>query len=240
MADEDHGDMALMYTTITPAGVLGPEVQIDNRVCECCKTSMTMTPDGAVAVYRDRSDKEIRDISISRFSNGKWSPPEALTNDGWKIEGCPINGPAVSSSGKNLAVAWFTAPGEKPQVNVLLSSDSGKTFGKKVRIDEGNPAGRVDVLSLPSGDAVVSWIERTDKNGPQVHMRQVAANGTAAAPMNRVRKYEGGIRRIPQDGDFGQRHCRRLDGFGRTVEGAYHGGQPVDLPAVGAVYDRPF
>jgi len=184
MVDEDHGNMALMYTTITPAGVLGPEVQIDNRVCECCKTSMTMTPDGAVAVYRDRSDKEIRDIYISRFSNGRWSPPEALANDGWKIDGCPINGPAVSSSGKNLAVAWFTAPGEKPQVNVLISSDSGKTFGKKVRIDEGNPAGRVDVLSLPSGDAVVSWIERTDKNGPQVHMRQIAANGTAAAPVN--------------------------------------------------------
>jgi hypothetical protein len=145
---------------------------------------MTVTPDGMVAVYRDRSDKEIRDISISRFTNGKWSAPETLSNDGWKIEGCPINGPAVSSSGKNLAVAWFTAPGEKPQVNLLTSTDSGKTFGKKVRIDEGNPAGRVEVLSLPSGDAIVSWIERTDKNGPQVHIRQVAANGTAAAPVN--------------------------------------------------------
>jgi hypothetical protein len=184
MPDEDSGNMALMYTTVTSAGVLGPEVQIDNRVCECCKTSMTVTPDGMVAVYRDRSDKEIRDISISRFTNGKWSPPETLSNDGWKIEGCPINGPAVSSSGKNLAVAWFTAPLEKPQVNLLMSTDSGKTFGKKVRIDEGNPAGRVEVLSLPSGDAIVSWIERTDKNGPQVHIRQVAANGTAAAPVN--------------------------------------------------------
>jgi hypothetical protein len=184
MPDEDSGNMALMYTTVTAAGALGPEVQIDNRVCECCKTSMTVTPDGMVAVYRDRSDKEIRDISISRFANGKWSPPETLSNDGWKIEGCPINGPAVSSSGKNLAVAWFTAPGEKPQVNVMMSTDSGKTFGKKVRIDEGNPAGKVEVLSLPSGDAIVSWIERTDKNGPQVHVRQVAANGTPAAPIN--------------------------------------------------------
>ena len=50
------GDMALMYTTITSAGVLGPEVQIDNRVCECCKTSMTMTPDGA----RCRISRSIR------------------------------------------------------------------------------------------------------------------------------------------------------------------------------------
>jgi len=181
--DEDHGDMALMYTTVSPAGALGPEVQIDNRVCECCKTSMARTPDGMIAVYRDRSDKEIRDISISRFANGKWSAPEALTKDGWMIDGCPINGPSVSSAGKNVAIAWFTAPDEKPQVYVVLSSDGGKTFGKKIRIDEGNPAGRVEVLSLPSGEAYVSWIEST-KTGAQVHLRQVAANGTAAAPLN--------------------------------------------------------
>jgi hypothetical protein len=183
MVDEDHGNMALMYTTVTPAGALGPEVQIDNRACECCKTAMARTPDGMIAVYRDRSDKEIRDISVSRFANGKWSAPEDLTKDGWKIEGCPINGPSVSSSGKNVAVAWFTAPNEKSQVNLLMSSDGGKTFGNKIRIDEGNPAGRVEVLSLPSGEAYVSWIERAN-GGAQVHLRQVAANGTAAAPVN--------------------------------------------------------
>jgi hypothetical protein len=183
MQDEDHGDMALMYTTISTAGVLGPESQIDNRVCECCQTSMAATPDGLVAVYRDRSDKEIRDISISRFANGKWSPPEPLSKDGWEIDACPINGPAVSSFERNVAVAWFTAPGEKSQVNLLMSSDTSKTFGKKVRIDAGNPAGRVAVVSLPSGEAVVSWIERTAESA-QLHLRQVAANGTAAAPIN--------------------------------------------------------
>ncbi len=183
MPSEEEGNMALMYTTISPAGVLGAEAQIDNRVCECCKTSMTNTPDGLVAVYRDRSDKEIRDISIVRYANGKWSAPEALTKDGWEIDGCPINGPAISSNGKNVAVAWFTAPGDKPQVNVMLSSDSGKTFGRKIRIDEGNPAGRVEVVSLASGGAVVSWIERTGQN-PQLHLREVAANGTPAAPLN--------------------------------------------------------
>src|SRR5262245_31715278 len=183
MPDEEHGNMALMYTTISPAGALGPEVQIDNRTCECCKTAMTATPDGLLAVYRDRSEKEIRDISISRFLNGRWSPPEALSKDGWEIDGCPINGPAASSNGKNVAIAWFTAPNEKPQVNLVLSADSGKTFGKPVRVDGGNPVGRVDVLSLASGEAVVSWIERSGQ-GPQVHMRRFAASGTGASPFN--------------------------------------------------------
>src|SRR5215467_16307165 len=184
MKDEDSGDMALMYTTVTSAGVLGPEVQIDKRVCECCKTGMAATPDGLVAVYRGRSQQEIRDISIVRFANGKWSAPAELTKDGWKIEGCPVNGPAVSSSGKNVAVAWFTAPNEKAQLNLMMSSDSGKTFGRKIRIDEGNAAGRVEVLSLPSGEAFVSWIERVTDGTPQLHVRQVAANGTPASPVN--------------------------------------------------------
>jgi hypothetical protein len=184
MQDEDHGDMALMYTTVTAAGVVGTESQIDNRVCECCQTSMAATPDGFVAVYRDRSDKEIRDISIARFANGKWSAPEPLSKDGWEIDGCPVNGPAAASSGKNVAVAWFTAPEDKAQVDLMMSADSGKTFGKKIRIDAGNPAGRVAVASLPSGDAIVSWVERASGGAPELHIRQVAANGTPAAPVN--------------------------------------------------------
>ena len=183
MASEEEGDMALMYTTIAPTGTLTAETTIDNRACECCKTSMTATPDGLVAVYRDRTDKEIRDISIVRFANGRWSQPEVVSKDGWEIDACPINGPAVSSAGKNVAVAWFTAPDDKQQVNVLMSTDSGKTFGKKIRIDEGNPVGRVDVVSFPSGAAAVSWVERTPQGG-QVRVRTIAANGTPAAPVN--------------------------------------------------------
>jgi hypothetical protein len=203
MPDEEHGNMALMYTTITPAGVLGPEVQIDNRTCECCSTSMTATPDGLIAIYRDRSEKEIRDIAIARFANGKWSPPEDLSKDGWEIDGCPVNGPAASSNGKNVAVAWFTAPDDKPAVNLVMSTDAGKTFGKKIRVDGGNPAGRVDVVSLASGEAVVSWIERTGQ-GVQLQMRRFSANGTGAAPMNisgTAGARSGGVPRMVGAGD---------------------------------------
>src|SRR5437016_14681028 len=71
MPSEEEGDMALMYTTIAANGTLGPETQIDSLACECCKTSMTATADRLVAVYRDRSDKEIRGIAIVRYTNGR-------------------------------------------------------------------------------------------------------------------------------------------------------------------------
>jgi hypothetical protein len=184
MPDEVSGNMALMYRSISASGNLGPEAVIDNRVCECCQTSMAATPDGLIVAYRDRSNKEIRDISISRFANGKWSAPEDLSKDGWEIDGCPVNGPAVSSNGKNVAVAWFTMPGDKPQVHLLTSTDGGKTFGKKSRVDTGNPMGHVAVLSLASGDTVVSWIERTGQGTKLYARRFAAAGGTASMPVD--------------------------------------------------------
>jgi hypothetical protein len=64
-----------------------------------------------------------------------------------------------------------------------MSTDSGKTFGKKIRVDGGNPQGRVEVVSLASGDAIVSWIERTAQ-GPRLQIRRYGANGVAAAPID--------------------------------------------------------
>src|SRR5262245_8961946 len=104
---EGQGEMALMHTTITADGTLGPEAVLDKRVCECCQTAAAATPDGLLLVYRDRSEDEVRDISLMRYSNGSWSQPAVLGQDHWQIDACPVNGPAISSSGQNVSVAWF-------------------------------------------------------------------------------------------------------------------------------------
>jgi hypothetical protein len=182
MTENGEGDMSLMYTTIGKDGTLGPETVLDARVCECCQVSAAATPNGLLAVYRDRSAKEIRDISIVRFANGRWSAAAPLSTDSWEYFGCPVNGPAISSNGLKVAVAWFTEVKEKPQVNVALSADGGKTFGKPIKVDGGNPSGRVDVVSLPSGAAVVSWVERGAQRS-QVRLRQVEATGVALPPL---------------------------------------------------------
>jgi hypothetical protein len=176
-----EGDMALNYTTVSADGKVGKEIELDGRVCECCQTSIAATPDGILAVYRDRSEKEIRDISVARLTKDGWSKPEALSKDGWMIDGCPVNGPSVSSSGTHVAAGWFTAPNDVSQVNVALSSDSGKTFGAPIRIDNGKPVGRVDIIALPSGDALVSWMEQAEE-GTQVRIRRVHSDGTLGAP----------------------------------------------------------
>jgi hypothetical protein len=79
--------------------------------------------------------------------------------DGWKIDGCPVNGPQIEARGRNLAVAWFTAAEEKQRVLVAFSADGGATFGRPARIDGGSPTGRVDLLLLDDRSAVVSWLD---------------------------------------------------------------------------------
>jgi hypothetical protein len=130
-----------------------------------------------VVVYRDRSEKEMRDISLVRFHKGRWTKPRTLYADGWEINGCPVNGPSVSADGRRVAVAWFTAAQETPRVKVIFSIDAGETFGQPIQVDEGAPVGRVDVLMLSDGSALVSWLERTAKGG-EVRVRLVKPDGS--------------------------------------------------------------
>src|SRR5262245_18891800 len=118
---------------------------LDMKVCECCQTSAAMTDDGPVVVYRDSSDQEIRDISVIRLTDGKWSQPRWVAQDGWQINGCPVNGPAIAASGRRVAVAWFTGAAGAQNVKLAFSGDLGESFGETITVDDGSPLGRVDV-----------------------------------------------------------------------------------------------
>jgi len=132
---------------------------IDSRVCECCPTSVALSADGPIAAYRDRSAADIRDIFVSRLVAGKWSTPVQVHRDNFKIEACPINGPAVAASGKDVAVAWFTAPNEKQQSLVAFSHDGGQTFGKATKVEDEGTLGRMQVALDSTGAAIVGWVE---------------------------------------------------------------------------------
>jgi hypothetical protein len=181
---DGHGssanEMTLRYAVIDAKGQVSEEMLLDSRVCDCCQTSAAPTSDGPIVVYRDRSEKEIRDISVVRFSKGRWTEPRTVNADGWEIHGCPVNGPSVSADGRRVAVAWFTAANETPRVKVVLSSDAGATFAPPIQVDEGSPVGRVDVLMLTDGSALVSWLERTSKGG-EVKVRRIKPDGSRDA-----------------------------------------------------------
>lgn len=150
---------------------------LDARVCDCCQTAAVMTSAGAVVAYRDRSENEIRDISVVRQTAKGWTAPKTLHADGWQIQGCPVNGPQLDARGKRVVAAWFTAARNEPRVQVAFSEDAGATFSAPVRVTD-KTTGRVDVAWLDDRSAVVTYVV-----DGALHARRVSRNGTMGAPV---------------------------------------------------------
>jgi len=167
--DSHNGAMSLRAAVINTQGTKTAEWELDNRVCDCCQTSTALTANGPIVVYRDRSDKEIRDISIVRFVNGKWTEPKNIFPDQWEIKGCPVNGPRAAAEGNSLAIAWFSSPDKKAQVNIIFSEDGGASFNRPIRIGGDSAIGRVDVVMLDEKSAMVSWMEGAVIKAVRVH-----------------------------------------------------------------------
>ena len=172
--------MALHYAAIGADGKLSDESVLDARICECCQTSAALTSEGPIAVYRDRSETEVRDIYSVRRQGDGWSAPKSVHDDNWEINGCPVNGPSVAADGRRVAVAWFTGDGEAARVLVAFSVDAGATFGAPVRVDDGQALGRVDVLMLPDGSALVCWMSGSTEGGAN-KVRRVSREGALGA-----------------------------------------------------------
>ena len=150
---------------------------IRDRTCDCCQTSITMTQDGPIIVYRDRSKHEIRDIYFSQKKDATWSTPKPVFNDNWKINGCPVNGPKIVSNKKNTAVAWFTAAEEKPQVKVSFFDSN--VFEVPIILNDINAIGRVDVAFIDTDEVLVSYME-SDENNTYLRCKRVAKNGSVS------------------------------------------------------------
>ena len=206
--DGGHGagsEMMLLSTSLGPDAALGGEEVLDSRTCDCCQNSAAMTAGGPIVAYRDRSPDEIRDIHVTRRVGGRWTEGSPVHRDGWRVDFCPVNGPAIAASGRRVAVAWFTAAGDSARVKVAFSDDAGAAFGAPVLVDDGNPAGRVDVALLPDGSALVTWIERTGADDAAVRARRVGgtggARGTAVTIATSSASRASGFPRMALSGD---------------------------------------
>ncbi len=171
--DSHTGAMALYTRTISAEGELGAEALLDARVCDCCPTAALRAADGTVWIaYRDRGEDELRDIALlrlapeerlgDRLESRPEEPAEPVwrSADGWKIDGCPVNGPALATHERKLAIAWFTlGRTNTAAVFCAISDDAGATFAEPVQLAAGDVLGRVDAVYDRSGALVVSWLD---------------------------------------------------------------------------------
>jgi hypothetical protein len=127
-----------------------------------------MAQKGPLVVYRNRTEDEIRDIYIVRSVNGKWQEPHPVYVDGWKIGGCPVNGPAVDARDNLIAVAWYTMAQDSARVRLSFSTDGGDNFDRPLIISDADPLGRVDLSFIDEKRVLITWLENRNKDEAEI------------------------------------------------------------------------
>ena len=178
------GQMTLRGAIVFEDGTIDYDTLLDERICDCCQTSAAIgMNDGLIVAYRDRSEEEIRDISVVNWTQESgWSEPKTIGNDQWKIAGCPVNGPSLDAFENMAAVAWFTASEGEGDIKVAFSEDNGATFGPSFRIDAGNATGRVDLVMLSADEAAVLWME-PDGDDELIQLMKINKHGYTGLPI---------------------------------------------------------
>jgi hypothetical protein len=171
-----HKQMALRSSKINSDGTLMAEHVVDPRVCDCCQTDLASTTNSIVAVYRDRSDTEVRDIYFSRFIEDSWMDPKPVYNDNWVIPGCPVNGPAIDSYNDLVATSWFSMSDNIPEVKVAFLEADAESFAMPIALDYINPLGRVDLELIDQSTALVSWMDSYE-DITKIQLQTVQKNG---------------------------------------------------------------
>ena len=179
-----HGEGGDEHMTIRSAilgreGVPSAEKELDSLTCACCQTDLARGASSTVAVYRDRSSKEIRDIGAVVFNaKGNASAPKRVHADNWTMPGCPVNGPALAARGDRFLVAWPTMAAGPMAVRAALGD--GSRFDAPATLGEGEAElGRVDAAALPGGEWVVSRVT-TRERVPALTLATLSAEGAIA------------------------------------------------------------
>ncbi len=198
--DHGHhsGGMTLRSARFDESGMASQRTELDALVCDCCQTDVAVTASGPIAVYRNRSKNEIRDIHISRYADGSWSADQPVADDGWEIAGCPVNGPAIDAEGRQVSVTWFTAAQNDLRIRLARSADEGETFEAPIDIDSGQPVGRVDVIQHDSGATIVSWIRALEDGSGELVVRVATQDGALEPIWPVARLSSGRISGFPQ------------------------------------------
>ena len=168
---------SLRLGTLDYSGTVVAREIVDELVCDCCQPDRAMTSSGPVVAYRDRTPEEIRDIVVRRHVDGAWGAAVAAGVDGWHIEGCPVNGPAIAADGERVAVAWFTAGGGSPRVRFARSTDGAASFEPALELDGTGSFGQVGLVLDADGTANVTWWRAASGGGTNLVLRTVALDG---------------------------------------------------------------
>lgn len=111
------------WTDVSPVDV--------SPTCECCRVGLASTDGAIFMVWRKLLEGGVRDIVISRSTDGgeSWDEPTTVRDDGWVFDRCPDAGPDIAvDAADRVHVAWWSGREGDAGVRYARSDDGGRTF----------------------------------------------------------------------------------------------------------------
>ena len=143
------------------------ERELFKGVCYCCKTAMAIGPGGEIfAAWRHVFPGNMRDMgfTMSRDGGKTFTPLARVSQDGWSIQGCPDDGPAMAVDAKGTVhLVWPTVQNEQGVI-LYATSKNGAAFSTPVRVPTlgGPKPSHPQVAVDRSGRVFVAWDEVRD------------------------------------------------------------------------------
>lgn len=153
-----------LYYASSIGGAAG-ERELFKGVCYCCKTAMATAADGTLyAAWRHVFAGNFRDMGFTSSRDGgrSFSPLLRVNQDGWSINGCPDDGPAMVVDAKGAVhLVWPTVSGGTEGALFYAVSRDGRSFSAPVRVPTlGSPKPSHPQIALDAqGRIVVAWDE---------------------------------------------------------------------------------
>jgi len=158
--------------------------EIAKGVCYCCKTALAVRDNRLYAAWRHVYPGNLRDMAFTTSSNGgrTFAAPVRVSHDGWEIDGCPDDGPAIAVDARRaVRMVWPTViPGASPRGAIFYaSSTDGRTFTRRVQVPTlGSLKPSHPTLALDAhGRVVVTWDELV--NGRRIVAARLGTIGSA-------------------------------------------------------------
>jgi hypothetical protein len=151
-------------------GPRGGGFGIAQGVCYCCKTALAAGSNGTlVAAWRHVYPDNVRDIAFatSRDGGATFTSATRVSADGWQINGCPDDGPALAlDRGGAVHLVWPTvvsAPKERKAVFYATSRD-GAGFSPRREVPGlgTDSASHPQIAVGPGNRVAIVWDERRD------------------------------------------------------------------------------
>jgi len=182
---------SLYYAALS--GASAKEQEVTKGVCYCCKTALAAGADGTLfAAWRHVYPGSFRDMAFAASRDGgrSFSAPVRVAEDGWAIDACPDDGPAMAvDANGTVHLAWPTViGGDNPRGAIFYSSTRDKQrFTKRQQVETlGGPKPSHPQIVVDGRHRVfVAWDELA--NGRQTAaLREVRADATGAVTFGRI------------------------------------------------------